>query len=169
MNKLFIIFLITSLLQSCNSKSERTTELEGTWVGLCRNLSISNTTNSFNKSITFKSNTAVNGTSFFTDDSCNSMLSSSQLEELLLSAPEIIVSPIIYTYKIGDSITTSNGVVVNELNYFDPNNVLTPDIYLIQNAGTTLLLGERERCKTETCSFVKPTELDYVHYNTKQI
>lgn len=164
--KILSTILFTSVfLYACDQSSQDITELEGTWEGICITSGFSNSSTKI--IITYQSNNIRTVVNSYSDQSCSMLTETTPLSETQLVSPENLAD----TFDIGNTITTSNGVTAKELNEYNTNNELIPNIYSVQN-GSTLYLGLK--CYPSgtgpslTCITSRPTELDYVNYYTKQ-
>ncbi len=166
------ILLSVSLLQGCSESTDNTnvvTELEGNWEGICTSgFGSFNATYSIKTVINFSGNKTSTTINNYTDQNCTTLSSSLPIQATQLVNPETLA----VTFSIGQSFTTSNSVAAKELNNYNANNVLVPDIYLLQNNNTTLFFGLKCQLSNTgpqlVCTTERPTELDYTNYFTKQ-
>jgi len=172
MNIIIPLLLIVSLLQGCSESADNAniaTELEGNWEGLCNSgLGSFDVTTSIKTIINYSGNTTSATINTYADSNCTTLSSSLPIQETQLVNPETLA----VTFSIGETFTTSNGVTAKELNNYNANNILVPDIYLLQNNNTKLVFGLK--CQQPNtgpqlvCTTERPTELDYTNYFTKQ-
>ena len=171
MKKIFIISILL-IMQGCTNEDDAGKEISGSWLSVCSTefLSVNSTpiqTIPFKTKLTYINNSVFVYINTYSDNDCLSLISSDSAEDTGLLA----LSTLPVTYEIGNQITTSNGVVVKELNNYNHLEELVPDIFLIENNGTTLYLGQK--CIPQlngpnfTCPTDRPTELDYIRYFTK--
>jgi len=181
MKTLSLSLILTLLLQACSNSSGDVTELEGSWERICfpgpmlqsgdfSTLpfpppgTVSGTRRT---AISFNGNTADFILNTYSDDNCTTLVGSTPLAETSLVDP----STLGIRFEIGNIITTSNGVTVKELNFYNADDQLIPDIYLLQNGASTLYLGKK--CYPDSsglliCTNDRPTEIHYDFYYTRQ-
>lgn len=164
--------LAISLLQGCSENNDSTsgiTELEGNWESTCNSgLGSLNVTTSTKTIINYTGNTTSTTLNTYTDSNCTTLSTSLPAQETQLVSPETLA----VTFSIGETLITSNSVTAKELNNYNKDNIIVPDIYLLQNNNSTLIFGLK--CQPSNsgpqlvCTTERPTELDYTNYFTKQ-
>jgi hypothetical protein len=176
--KTWITSLILALsLQACSDSTGNRTELEGSWESICMTiLEASEPSGDTSTSspplppatianlvparsvFSFHGNTTDVKINTYSDDNCVTLSSSVPITDSPLVNPGAVG----VRFEIGNIVTTSNGVTVKELNLYNADDELMPDIYLIQNSGTTLYFGKK--CYPTD----RPTEIYYDFYFTRQ-
>ncbi|MCW9046922.1 MAG: hypothetical protein OQK46_02495 [Gammaproteobacteria bacterium] len=159
------LFVLLLFLQACSDDGTTTniTELEGSWGSTC----FSGGVNSFKTVINYQSNKTNVLVNTYSDNNCSIITASIPAEETQL----VNESTLGVTFEIGNTVTTINGASAKELNYYNKNNELVPNIYKLDNNDTTLYFGLI--CQPGlinpqmTCTTDRPTELEYNNYFTK--
>lgn len=58
-------------------------------------------------------------------------------------------------YRVGNAITLESGNIANEVDFFDKNGNLFPDIYLFENTESTLYFGMKDMVLADPCPLNK--------------
>jgi len=171
MKKVFILLMLLAM-QGCTDGNSESNELGGSWLSKCSTeFSPVNSTPfqtiPFKSKLTYTNNAVFVHINTYSDNDCLTLVKSEPAEGSGL----ISLSSLPVTYDLGNQITTSNGIVVKELNNYNHLEELVPDIFLIDNNGTTLYFGQKCIPVPNNPNFICPTdrpaELDYIRYFTK--
>lgn len=181
MKALAISIIAAMTLLACTDSTDTGTELEGNWESMCVPLltpsgptpdplppapGTGTTPSKF--TISFIADTVTQKLDTYSDANCTTLVTSRTFAEIAYVNPDDVY----VRFEIGSTITTSNGVTVREIDFFAVNDKLIPDIYLLQNNGSTLYFGTK--CYPDStgitmgCTGDRPTELYYDYYLTKQ-
>jgi hypothetical protein len=159
--RILLVFMFFALL-ACESETDSTTtELEGTWAGIC----IGGFSNTSSKIITvFSGNKVTYFVNNYDGDSCSNLI-----ETIPASESSLFVSPdeLPTSFVIGNEITSANGVLVKEIDFTNANGQVGKNISLLQDNGNTLYFGIPCDFSPSPCTTDRTVQINYDQPNVK--